>query len=214
MNILIDTAVRGCNVALFHQNEILGVDSEDIERGHAEALLSIYESLICKAGKTSNDITNIFVTVGPGSFTGLRVGLSVARFMAFSLQKSVYGITTFQAFSCGLEEKMDRLILVETKRSDYYCQIFDCDHIPLNQPQCLDMQSVINIIDEYKADIIITGDAVERFQTEISEVKFKYFSQPRINIEKLIYNLQTQKLSLSSASAVYIRDADVSMKSK
>ena len=210
MNIFIDTAGRGCNIALFDESGLIDKASEDIERGHAETLLPFYETLMHKVKKSSESIETIYVTIGPGSFTGLRVGLSVARFMAFSLQRPIYGITTFQAFSTGLDADEKRLVLIETKRSDYYCQMLDQKHKPIGEAQSMPLNDVDAIIADNPA-LIVTGDAVDRYVEESTHQNLNVLSQPMINIEKTISAINMSLFDLKAADAFYIRDADVSI---
>ena len=204
MNIFIDTAVHGCNIALFDDGKIIDSLSEPVERGHAETFLPCVESLIQNNNKASQDIENIYVTIGPGSFTGLRVGLTVAQFMGFSLKKPVYGITTFQAFSCGVNDDQNRMVLVETKRTDFYTQLMNVNHEPIGQPCVLSADQI-----HIDSDVIVTGDAVDRF---ISETGYSEqgINQTMINPAAVINAIQSDKLKIHPAQPFYIRDADVS----
>lgn len=213
MDVFIDTAVKGCNIALFDDLSILVMAQEEIERGHAETLLPLYERLIHQIEKSVNDIDNIYVTIGPGSFTGLRVGLTVARFIGFSLGKPVHGITTFQAFSSAVEDDKNRLILVETKRSDYYCQLLDSSHMPLGEAQSIPCNDIKTIIDA-QGSVLVTGDAVGRFVSETGMAGIPIISQPMINIEKTVQAIQKNMFSIHPADAFYIREADVSTPKK
>ena len=197
MNILIDTSTFGCNIALFSDNKILASIQEPIERGHAETLVPLYLKLIQSINKTPQDIENIYTIVGPGSFTGLRVSLTTAQFIGFSLSKPVYGITGFQAFSAHVSGDKNRLVLIDTKRGDYYCQILDCNHKQIADAQCLSAGNVTKLLDD---NIVITGD-----------VDFeKCVKQPMINIKSVVEMIQSGKIELSKPEAFYIRDADVS----
>ena len=211
MNIFIDTAVRGCNIALFNEDGIVKVAQEDIERGHAETLLILYERIMKAAHCSSDNLENIYVTIGPGSFTGLRVGLTVARFIGFSIKIPVYGITTFQAFSAGVKDNSKQhLVLIETKRSDYYCQLFSSNHKEINEAQCLSKELVSQLFTENN-DIIFTGDAIERFKTEIGDTSIPCSIQTSVNIKNVIDAINHNVFELSMAEAFYIREADVSM---
>lgn len=209
MNVFIDTSVRGCNVAFFNNEKILACAQEDIERGHAETLLPLYERLMTSLGISSKDIKSVYVTVGPGSFTGLRVGLTVARFIGFSLKIPVYGVTSFQAFSSSLMEKKDRLVLIETKRSDYYCQLLSAQHQALSEPTSISSTEVTAIIQNNK-NVMITGDAVNRFVSESNINNIEVFPQIKLNVEKIIQGIIDKKIMVSTAEPFYIRDADVS----
>ena len=206
MNIFIDTAVKGCNIALFDDDDILYAVQEPIERGHAETILPLVQQSLKNTAKRQSDIDAIYVTVGPGSFTGLRVGLTVAEFMGFVLQKPVYGLTTFQAFSCGVPSDLDRLIIIETKRSDYYCQHMRGDHSAINTPVSLAGDAII-ITDQ----MIITGDATKRLCEERQLVADnRIIQQDMIDIPAVIKAIQAKSLAFTDGQPFYIRDADVS----
>ncbi len=201
MNIFIDTATFGCNLAIFNDNSVIVIHHEAKDRGHAEHIMPLIEGMLTEHNKTPQDIENIFVTVGPGSFTGLRVGLTTAQFMGFSLQKPVCGISTFQAFSCGYTRQGDRTVIVETKRSDYYMQVMDDTHKPLSEPLVVTPYNI-------NGDAI-TGDAVNRF---VEETGFsgECHHQNHTNIEAVIKAIQSNILDYYPVEAFYIRDADVS----
>lgn len=208
MNLFIDTAVKGCNIALFNnQGDVIASVQEPIERGHAEAILPLYEDLLSQTNLSSNDVENIYVTVGPGSFTGLRVGLTVARFIAFTLGKPIHGITTFQAFSAGLSQSQKHCILVETRRSDFYAQILEADMAPVTEPQSIEADIIADLLKENDCGLI-TGDAVNRFGD--LQKAFGGVQQDMINIEKVVRAIADKAIKPVKAEAFYIRDADVS----
>jgi tRNA threonylcarbamoyladenosine biosynthesis protein TsaB len=213
MDIYIDTAVKGCNIALFDQGEIFAHVQEPIERGHAEAILPLYEELMQSIGKTPQDIENVYVSVGPGSFTGLRVGLSVARFIGYSLGVLVHGITSFQAFSAHVKNEQDRCVIVETKRSDYYVQMFDENHNALNDPQSISSDDVAIMLKQYPY-CIITGDAVDRLMSEIPNLTQETQQQEMISIDDVVVAIQSGDIKTIEPNAFYIRDADVSQPKK
>lgn len=203
MNVFIDTAVFGCNAVLFDDNNIIDNVSEPIERGHAETFLPRVETLIQKNNKTPQDIENIYVSIGPGSFTGLRVGLTVAQFMGFSLKKPVHGITTFQAFSCGVESDKNKMVLIETKRSDFYTQLMDVNHEPIGEP------SVLSADEINSDDAILIGDAVKRYVSE-TQYDGEANQQDMINATAVAKAIQLGVLKIHPAQPFYIRDPDVS----
>jgi tRNA threonylcarbamoyladenosine biosynthesis protein TsaB len=87
----IDTALNACSVALVEGERVLAQASEPMQRGHAER--------IEQAGVEANAINRIVVTTGPGSFTGVRVGLAFARAMALALGVPCIGISTLEALA-------------------------------------------------------------------------------------------------------------------
>lgn len=95
----IDTSEQTCSAALVEAGQVLGATSEHIGRGHAERLLPLIGELLALYGQTYADITRIAVTTGPGTFTGLRIGLSVARGLALQGDIPCVGLTGLQVLA-------------------------------------------------------------------------------------------------------------------
>lgn len=110
----VDTALGACSVAVFDldRNEPLIVHSLEITRGHAEALLPMIESAMQKSGTPFEALSRIVTTTGPGSFTGLRVGIAAARGLALACHKPAVGISTLAAFSAPYVTTSDTMPVV------------------------------------------------------------------------------------------------------
>lgn len=208
MFVFIDTAVTGCNIGIADQGNILAMHQEPISRGHAEHIIPIYEKYLEDAGVKPSDIAEVIVTVGPGSFTGLRVGLTVAQFIGFTLNVPVRGVTSFQAFSAHITDDVERVVLIETKRSDYYVRVLDASHQALTEPLSVDGDAVCQIVAQYP-NAVVTGDAVSRFVTE-NKVGNRHVQQDMIELPSMLAMLVNGRVEYTKAEAFYIREADVS----
>lgn len=100
----IDTALDACSAAVFDSeaDKLLAVLSHDMRRGHAEALIPMIADVMTAAALDYADLDRIATTVGPGSYTGLRVGISAAKGLALASGKPAVGITTLAALSAPL----------------------------------------------------------------------------------------------------------------
>jgi tRNA threonylcarbamoyladenosine biosynthesis protein TsaB len=103
----IDTALEACQAAVFDSDEgkLLAMLSHDMRRGHAEALIPVIADTMKAAGLDYDGLDRIATTVGPGSYTGLRVGISAAKGLALVSSKPTIGITTLAALSAPLIEE-------------------------------------------------------------------------------------------------------------
>jgi tRNA threonylcarbamoyladenosine biosynthesis protein TsaB len=101
MVLAIDTALDACAAAIFDSSDgtIVAADTQFMSRGHAEALMPLIAGVMETAGLRFDRLDRIAVTVGPGSFTGLRVGISAARGIALATGKPAVGITTLAALA-------------------------------------------------------------------------------------------------------------------
>lgn len=117
-----DTSANSVSIALLNGQHILAESHQWMERGQGEALIPMIIALLEKAKITMSEIKQIAVSVGPGSFTGVRVGLAAARGMGLALHISVYGVTTLEA--AAFQTTGTVLSVFDTKRGDYYTQLF------------------------------------------------------------------------------------------
>ena len=100
----IDTALNACSVAVLEAGESapLAFASTAMEKGHAEALLPILKKMMDGLDGGFASLDRVAVTIGPGSFTGIRVGLSAARAMGLALKVPVIGVSTLSAYAAPL----------------------------------------------------------------------------------------------------------------
>lgn len=125
----IDTAGTGCYAALYDpdQDTVLGAAGADIGRGHAERLMEFVDAAFENAGMTLRDIGRIAVTIGPGSFTGIRVGVAAARGLALALGVPAVGVSTLSALAADRGAGSPLLVAMDAKREEVYWQSFAAD---------------------------------------------------------------------------------------
>lgn len=134
----IDTALEACAAAVFdgERGTVLAEEAIPMARGHAEALMPLVARVMTAAGLNFNDVDRIAVTVGPGSFTGLRVGLSAARGLALASGKPAVGLTTLAAFAAPYLASNDgaaTIAAIDASHGNVYFQVFGnahADHTP------------------------------------------------------------------------------------
>jgi tRNA threonylcarbamoyladenosine biosynthesis protein TsaB len=124
----IDTALEACAAAVLDtaRGEVVARETKHMARGHAEALMPLVERVVERSGFGFSDLSRIAVTVGPGSFTGLRVGIAAARGLALATGKPAIGLTTLAAFAAPLIAEDDTspvVAAVDARHDHVYLQI-------------------------------------------------------------------------------------------
>lgn len=130
----IDTAAPRLGLALL-RGERIDRHDEPMATGQAERLFPALEALLAGASATLADLTRIAVTTGPGSFTGLRIGLSAARGLGLALGRPVLGIPSLLALSLAAEGPS--AVLLDARRGEAYLQLFSAPGQPTTEAQLL-----------------------------------------------------------------------------
>ncbi len=113
-----DTTLDACSVALLRGEEAWAL-SEPMQRGQAERLAPMAAEVLAQAKLSWADVQRIVVTTGPGSFTGVRVGLSFARALALALKTPCIGVSTLEALALERGAEGLRGALIETPGASY-----------------------------------------------------------------------------------------------
>lgn len=160
----IDTALENCSVGLATGGALF-LRVETIGKGHAERLMPEIEALLAEAGVAASAVTRIVVSVGPGSFTGLRVGISAARGLALVHRIPVVGITTLHAHAAlaarerpaGREQPI--LALLPARGDELYGQLFSAALEPIGEAALDSIEHFSAVAMEADADLAGAGAA-------------------------------------------------------
>jgi tRNA threonylcarbamoyladenosine biosynthesis protein TsaB len=138
----LDTCLAACQAALWRDGEAVAVASEPMSRGHQERLAPMVAALMAEAGVELSSVDRFAVTAGPGSFTGLRVGLAFAKGLALALAKPLVGISALEALAQG-RAGGPNLVLIDARRDQAYWQAFDGES-PLTPPQAWALTDIVD----------------------------------------------------------------------
>lgn len=165
MNILaLDTAAADCAVCIADgDGRIVGRAVETIGKGHAERLIPLVDQAFLDAGMTPSDIGRIAVNVGPGSFTGIRVGVATARALALATGAKSVGVSTLAALAFQHRARHPGLPLVaaiDARRNEVYAQVFDPAGLPLSQAAALSVDALAGFVQRFDAVAVGSGAVV------------------------------------------------------
>jgi tRNA threonylcarbamoyladenosine biosynthesis protein TsaB len=144
----IDTALEACSACVLdtRASEVIALESEPMKRGHAEALMPLIGRVMDKAGIAFTALDRIAVTNGPGSFTGLRVGLSAARGIALAADRPAVGVTTLSAFAApivGLGLGRPVISAIDARHDHVYYQVVAGDGSLLIRPNVAPVEEAL-----------------------------------------------------------------------
>ena len=144
----IDTALDACAAAVLDTEtaELRAQESLPMKRGHAEALMPLIARVMQSAALSFTALDRIAVTVGPGSFTGLRVGISAARGLALAAERPAIGLTTLSAYAAtivGQSRSAPVISAIDARHDHVYFQIVAGDGSQLVRPKVASIDDAI-----------------------------------------------------------------------
>jgi tRNA threonylcarbamoyladenosine biosynthesis protein TsaB len=144
----IDTALDACAAGILdtEAGRLIAWESRPMKRGHAEALMPLIARVMSAAGVAFAALDRIAVTTGPGSFTGLRVGLSAARGIALAADKPAVGITTLTAYAAPVVSQNGEqpvIAAIDARHDHVYFQVVSGDGSPLIRPRLAPIEEAV-----------------------------------------------------------------------
>jgi tRNA threonylcarbamoyladenosine biosynthesis protein TsaB len=144
----IDTALDACAAAVLDTSagQLIAAESQAMKRGHAEALMPLIARVMKEAGVPFTAIDRIAVTTGPGSFTGLRVGLSAARGIGLAAARPVVGLTTLSAYAAPVVSGNGGhpvISAIDARHDHVYFQVVSADGDALIDPRVAPIEEAL-----------------------------------------------------------------------
>ena len=157
----VDTALGACSAALLEGDRVLARRFAAMERGHAEALAPIVEEVMCEANLAFRMLDRLAITVGPGTFTGQRVGLSFMRGLRLALGKPLVGVTSLAAMA--EQARAETCIscaaaIHDARRGEVYLEVLD----PPLSARLLTFIEACSALGALRGKIVLAGTAAAR----------------------------------------------------
>ncbi len=173
LELAFDASAKSASVSVVKDNNIVLSRSIDNGRTHSEELMPLIDSLLRGSGFSIGDIEKLYVANGPGSFTGIRIALSIAKSLAHALNIPVYPVSTLDALSYyGKSHAGVICPIMDARRSRVYTAVYDgFGGEKLLEPSALAFQELLEILGGYKKKVLFVGDGVERYGGEINKIE-------------------------------------------
>ena len=160
----IETATKNCSVSIAKNGELLAL--QEVNNGnysHAELLHPFIEEVLKNAAIQKKEIDAIAVSKGPGSYTGLRIGVSAAKGLCFAFHKPLISIDTVTSLSYAISIDDGFIVpMIDARRMEVYCSVFDKNHQQLNdiQAKIVTEESFFEYLE--KGNVYFLGDGASK----------------------------------------------------
>ena len=215
-NILcVDTTSEFCSVSLFDGDQLVNTVNSKIERSHSKLIISLVDKVIKESKIEISDVNAFSISRGPGSYTGLRIGLSCLKGFCYGLGKPLISLNTLKILAKSAKEKIDNkdsyiCPMVDARRMEVFTKLYNysMEEITGDSALILDNNSFLN----YKDKIIyFVGSGSNKFEEISDNVNFKFLPDiipNSVDMGELSFNkfLNNDFEELSTFEPNYIKD--------
>jgi tRNA threonylcarbamoyladenosine biosynthesis protein TsaB len=201
--LLIETATTSCSVALAMDNKVIALREINQRNIHAEVITVYIHELFVESGKTIEQLDAIAISSGPGSYTGLRIGVSTAKGLCFALDKPLIAVDTLAAMAQGYKTRGDiktdsnTLLcpMIDARRMEVYTAIFDQSAAAIKPvaAEVIDVNSFADLLVNNK--IIFLGDGAEKCRTTLEHNANAQFDGNFANSAQDMASIATKKFT-------------------
>lgn len=156
--LLIDTATHDLNIAISTEDEVISTATSNKTSEHSKYALVELEAIFNKAKLNPNQIDKILVVNGPGSFTGVRIGVTIAKTYAWALQKAITPVSSLLAHALGYSGYDYYVSVLDARREAVYAAVYDKDYNQVLEEQYITIDRLYQFISGLTGKIVITGD--------------------------------------------------------
>ena len=160
-----ETSAKAASVALFQDGKLLGESYQNTGLTHSQTLMVMAQDLLKQCGFDPKTVTHVAVAAGPGSFTGVRIGVAAAKGLAWGLQVPCYGVSTLESMALGLGAYQGTVCpVMDARRSQVYNALFVAENGGLKRVAEDRAIALADLAEELKAapkPIFLVGDGSE-----------------------------------------------------
>lgn len=186
----IETATKNCSVSLAENGRTVALREISEEQfNHAEKLHVFIEEVLGDAGVSMQNLSAVAVSKGPGSYTGLRIGVSSAKGLSYALGIPLISVDTLQVLATKLTIKEGVVVpMIDARRMEVFTQVYDAGLHPLGNAYALIIDE--HVFDEIEGPVHLIGDGASKCKQVLNKGKFRYH-------EEVMYPSSNEMSSLS-----------------
>ena len=154
ISLFIDTSMVNVSISIVKDNKILSIIQEEIPNEHSKYATSYVKKVIDDAGLDANDIDNILVVNGPGSFTGVRIGVTIAKTYGYLTNKEIIPVSSLKSLAISSNTNGNVMSVITANRSSYYVGIYDNEYNNLIDEEFVSRDRLLELIDKYSPYIV------------------------------------------------------------
>jgi len=204
MNILaFDTSTEKFSISILKNNKIVLNLSKIINKTYSKFLIPILKKSLEKSKLDVKEINYILISLGPGSFTGVRIGIAAAKGLGMPHKINISGFNNMDILANSINDniKEKRIVtIIKSKKSDYYFQVFNSKKKPIKKISFFSINNLPSFF--FKKNIVFSGDLDTELIKEIKKKKNIFVYKRKISNASLLINLIKKKQHVNTTKSL------------
>ena len=197
ISLFIDTSMTNVSISIVKDGKILSIIQKDIPNMHSVYTTKFIKDVLDKAGIDANDVDNIMVVNGPGSFTGVRIGVTIAKTYGYLIKKDLTLISSLKCLAISSNYEDNIMCLIPANKTSYYVGIYDKNYNNVIDECCMKKEDILMLCNKYNT-YIVGGDTSIIGKYKINKVN--------LDILKIVnYYLDKEKVNPHAALPNYLK---------
>lgn len=194
ISLFIDTSMANVSISVVKNDKILSIIQEDIPNEHSKYAALYVKKVIDDAGIDANDVDNILVVNGPGSFTGVRIGVTIAKTYGYLVNKEIIPVSSLKSLAISGNSEGLIMSVIQANRNNFYVGIYDNEYNNIIDEQFVSSNRLIELIQEYNPyivsnEIYVVGKyKFNKVSLDILRIVNYYKDMDKVNYHGLVPN--------------------------
>ena len=197
ISLFIDTSLANVSISIIKDGVLKSCVCENIPNEHSKYATSYVKTVIDDAGIDANDIDKIFVVNGPGSFTGVRIGVTIAKTYGYLINKYITPVSSLKSLAISSNHNGTVMSVISANRNNYYVGIYDSEYNNLIEEQFIDSNGLVKLMEEYNPYIV---------SNEYNILSIYKFNKVRLDMEKIVkYYMNSEEINYHKLVPNYLK---------
>ena len=195
ISLFIDTSNANVSISVVRDSKILSFIEEDIPNMHSALATKFVKDALDMAGIDANEVDNIMVVNGPGSFTGVRIGVTIAKTYGYLIKKEITPISSLKILAVSAKNKGTAIMsLIPANKSNYYVAVYDDNLDQIVSEQFMNKEDVLTLCNKYNPYIVGISQSVigtykiNKQNLDILAIIDYYKDKEKVNCHKIVPN--------------------------
>ena len=194
ISLFIDTSLLNVSISVVKDGHTLSLISKSVPNMHSIYTTSFLKQALDDAKISPKEIDEIYVVDGPGSFTGLRIGVTIAKTYGYSIKKDITPVSTLKAYAISSKDNYPVMSIIPANKTHYYIGIYNENFDSIVPEQFASYDRVLELITKYNPILVgvdnyfLSDFKVNKVELDIPKIINYYKNKEKVNYYKLVPN--------------------------